>query len=124
MCGTPQRSRITVTGASSPARSSVPSTGGRLAGGNAAERTVMIGLFRVAGGGAWQAEGPYDIFYSRRTRRSRGPMSTIGRSEAHTSELQSLMRISYAVLCLKKKTTTLKTTYKCQQSTPPVKTQI
>src|SRR3546814_9179812 len=26
-----------------------------------------------------------------------------GRSEEHTSELQSLMRISYAVLCLKKK---------------------
>src|SRR3546814_6474295 len=29
-----------------------------------------------------------------------------GRSEEHTSELQSLMRISYAVFCLKKKTTT------------------
>src|SRR3546814_4677635 len=28
------------------------------------------------------------------------------RSEEHTSELQSLMRISYAVLCLKKKKTT------------------
>src|SRR3546814_2424104 len=28
-----------------------------------------------------------------------------GRSEEHTSELQSLMRISYAVFCLKKKTT-------------------
>src|SRR3546814_9315802 len=28
------------------------------------------------------------------------------RSEEHTSELQSLMRISYAVFCLKKKTTT------------------
>src|SRR3546814_4323683 len=27
------------------------------------------------------------------------------RSEEHTSELQSLMRISYAVICLKKKTT-------------------
>src|SRR3546814_8612996 len=27
------------------------------------------------------------------------------RSEEHTSELQSLMRISYAVLCLRKKTT-------------------
>src|SRR3546814_3071208 len=27
-----------------------------------------------------------------------------GRSEDHTSELQSLMRTSYAVLCLKKKT--------------------
>src|SRR3546814_1383929 len=29
------------------------------------------------------------------------------RSEEHTSELQSLMRISYAVLCLKKKNRTL-----------------
>src|SRR3546814_1875182 len=28
-----------------------------------------------------------------------------GRSEEHTCELQSLMRISYAVFCLKKKTT-------------------
>src|SRR3546814_6459294 len=31
------------------------------------------------------------------------------RSEEHTSELQSLMRISYAVFCLKKKTTNTKT---------------
>src|SRR3546814_1086161 len=30
------------------------------------------------------------------------------RSEEHTSELQSLMRISYAVFCLKKKNTTRK----------------
>src|SRR3546814_5832522 len=30
----------------------------------------------------------------------------LGRSEEHTSELQSLMRISYAVFCLKKKTRT------------------
>src|SRR3546814_2643305 len=30
-----------------------------------------------------------------------------GRSEEHTSEPQSLMRISYAVFCLKKKTQTL-----------------
>src|SRR3546814_1615420 len=29
---------------------------------------------------------------------------TLMRSEEHTSELQSLMRISYAVFCLKKKT--------------------
>src|SRR3546814_3757191 len=29
--------------------------------------------------------------------------SLAGRSEEHTSELQSLMRISYAVFCLKKK---------------------
>src|SRR3546814_9393567 len=30
--------------------------------------------------------------------------SILNRSEEHTSELQSLMRISYAVFCLKKKT--------------------
>src|SRR3546814_4362401 len=33
----------------------------------------------------------------------RHPCPTDGRSEEHTSELQSLMRISYAVFCLKKK---------------------
>src|SRR3546814_1274176 len=37
------------------------------------------------------------------------------RSEEHTSELQSLMRISYAVLCLKKKNKT--------ERTQPKKTQ-
>src|SRR3546814_9556038 len=30
-------------------------------------------------------------------------LMSAGRSEEHTSELQSLMRISYAVFCLKKK---------------------
>src|SRR3546814_6275872 len=34
------------------------------------------------------------------------------RSEEHTSELQSLMRISYAVFCLKKKTTNREDTYR------------
>src|SRR3546814_9793336 len=34
------------------------------------------------------------------------------RSEEHTSELQSLMRISYAVFCLKKKKTLIKSTRK------------
>src|SRR3546814_4117214 len=34
------------------------------------------------------------------------------RSEEHTSELQSLMRISYAVFCLKKKTKQIKTTHR------------
>src|SRR3546814_4122090 len=32
-----------------------------------------------------------------------GEVTDIVRSEEHTSELQSLMRISYAVFCLKKK---------------------
>src|SRR3546814_4663148 len=36
------------------------------------------------------------------------PAQCDGRSEEHTSELQSLMRISYAVFCLKQKTTSKK----------------
>src|SRR3546814_1174531 len=39
-----------------------------------------------------------------------------GRSEEHTSELQSLMRISYAVFCLKKK----KKTHKSKQDTKEI----
>src|SRR3546814_10443060 len=34
------------------------------------------------------------------------PLPVMARSEEHTSELQSLMRISYAVFCLKKKNQT------------------
>src|SRR3546814_6406757 len=37
------------------------------------------------------------------SQRRRGRMDCSIRSEEHTSELQSLMRISYAVFCLKKK---------------------
>src|SRR3546814_7315619 len=39
---------------------------------------------------------------------SRRAVTPITRSEEHTSELQSLMRISYAVFCLKKKQNTKK----------------
>src|SRR3546814_6244005 len=42
------------------------------------------------------------------------------RSEEHTSELQSLMRNSYAVFCLKKNTTT----QSCYNSEPPKPTEI
>src|SRR3546814_15007481 len=42
--------------------------------------------------------------HERREHGGRGPAGH--RSEEHTSELQSLMRISYAVFCLKKKTNT------------------
>src|SRR3546814_2749122 len=38
-------------------------------------------------------------------------LSRYFRSAEHTSELQSLMRISYAVFCLKKKQSTYYTTY-------------
>src|SRR3546814_9959796 len=41
--------------------------------------------------------------HPRRSRSMRSSLSAGIRSEEHTSELQSLMRISYAVFCLKKK---------------------
>src|SRR3546814_1485097 len=43
------------------------------------------------------------------------PLSPFGRSEEHTSELQSLMRISYAVFCLKKKNSTTSSTHTYRQ---------
>src|SRR3546814_8769650 len=43
---------------------------------------------------------------ARATPCARGPSPASRRSEEHTSELQSLMRISYAVFCLKKKKNT------------------
>src|SRR3546814_1933031 len=56
--------------------------------------------------------GPRGASAPTATRRKSASISwqsaTACRSEEHTSELQSLMRISYAVFCLKKKTTTFK----------------
>src|SRR3546814_4882020 len=49
-----------------------------------------------------RVEGSRDLRLVRRVARNR--------SEEHTSELQSLMRISYAVFCLKKKTNEQTTT--------------
>src|SRR3546814_1231846 len=65
---------------------------------------------------AWPARSGLDVQVSVGARRGRlAPSSALdagrqsadgavyGRSEEHTSELQSLMRISYAVFCLQKK---------------------
>src|SRR3546814_6553149 len=51
--------------------------------------------------------------------------STPCRSEEHTSELQSLMRISYAVFCLKKKNIEhyIQKTHLCHRHTPEEKTK-
>src|SRR3546814_9653037 len=70
----------------------------------------------VTGGLAGAPLGiPMTKWFARRIRVGRSVFSVIilvvalyilaRRSEEHTSELQSLMRISYAVFCLKKKTT-------------------
>src|SRR3546814_6673661 len=64
-----------------------------------------------------------------RSRAAAMESSTSGRSEEHTSELQSLMRISYAVFCLKKKKgyikwyidkqhTLLNSSHKCENRLP------
>src|SRR3546814_6666405 len=56
-----------------------------------------------AGLARWVAQAPVEPAPQPRPAHRRG-----GRSEEHTSELQSLMRISYAVFCLKKKKQTKK----------------
>src|SRR3546814_10616313 len=43
------------------------------------------------------------FYYSNAAELTREGVDAFARSEEHTSELQSLMRISYAVFCLKKK---------------------
>src|SRR3546814_9996990 len=50
-------------------------------------------------------EQPQRVDRVERLRSARNLHDGQGRSEEHTSELQSLMRISYAVFCLTKKTT-------------------
>src|SRR3546814_3918551 len=54
---------------------------------------------RLDGAALAGIDGEQQVIDPRRTR-----MAFV-RSEEHTSELQSLMRISYAVFCLKQKTT-------------------
>src|SRR3546814_10323869 len=78
--------------------------------------TLFRSVPRPCGGGAPQARLRPPTHgasrdHRRRRRRSAGILPAAvsapdpSRSEEHTSELQSLMRISYAVFCLKKKTT-------------------
>src|SRR3546814_6541913 len=75
---------------------------------------------KLAGKGIWLLTAPACYGKARPFRGKAGlrlahPFSSL-RSEEHTSELQSLMRISYAVFCLKKKITTQHTIhYKIKQ---------
>src|SRR3546814_9801490 len=66
----------------------------RLGGG---EELALIGL---ADGDVGSREVAQDQGSGQRAHRGGRPGRPIIRSEEHTSELQSLMRISYAVLCL------------------------
>src|SRR3546814_7047974 len=48
-------------------------------------------------------DGQFDRLHNGYMRLLHASLDQVSRSEEHTSELQSLMRISYAVFCLKKK---------------------
>src|SRR3546814_10281590 len=64
--------------------------------------TTLFRSGRDGGAGpAGSASGDHSPIWAMRSWRARVRMAF--RSEEHTSELQSLMRISYAVFCLKKK---------------------
>src|SRR3546814_9780788 len=71
-----------------------------------------LGLTTILSGGLlWQSLQsrvvPYVVEVDRLGEaRAVSPADTASRSEEHTSELQSLMRISYAVFCLTKNKTT------------------
>src|SRR3546814_7995431 len=72
-------------------------------------------LFRSGGVAYTRCATPLPIIRRARHRGGRCDSPRQGqarRSEEHTSELQSLMRISYAVFCLKKKTKRLSSTHK------------
>src|SRR3546814_5135978 len=60
-------------------------------------------VFPVVGKSCIPAFGPQGYFT---VHHPSGKIAAENRSEEHTSELQSLMRISYAVFCLKKKKNT------------------
>src|SRR3546814_1856033 len=74
--------------------------------GKAARAAVILVLDDPAPGKAYAICFPAIIDHEQiEIREQIGIPVEIMRSEEHTSELQSLMRISYAVFCLKKKTT-------------------
>src|SRR3546814_6837354 len=76
----------------------------RLHAGPVVERLLQGAGDAVCGDGAGQIRGHHHQGTVAPARgEGRQLHSTASRSEEHTSELQSLMRISYAVLCLKKK---------------------
>src|SRR3546814_3387631 len=93
-CATP----VTITGASSPAFDSAELHETRIV--DSVNRMRHLPELRIAPGDvAVLKPGGMHLMLMR----PHAPLKA-GRSEEHTSELQSLMRISYAVFCLKKTT--------------------
>src|SRR3546814_6799459 len=69
----------------------------------AARMAVMsVGAASADGVVVMLAPSKTEVGWPARSRHKAAGRARSGRSEEHTSELQSLMRISYAVFCLKK----------------------
>src|SRR3546814_9739007 len=64
---------------------------------------VSFALFGFMGVAVWAIQMAWIPFWAAGVVNDLGHWWGYRRSEEHTSELQSLMRISYAVFCLKKK---------------------
>src|SRR3546814_5270754 len=102
-----------VPDAARPARMPTPRTGAPKAAGTPPHGRQLGGStnppspawLSVPSGHAWRRD-PVRPHRPRSSEEEAGAPAGAGaaRSEEHTSELQSLMRISYAVFCLKKKT--------------------
>src|SRR3546814_6221869 len=89
------------------------------------QATSRLTYFRMAFGGAGSAAGHGFADADRLLRGYLASRRIDWRSEQHTSELQSLMRISYAVFCLKKNMThkptlTHETARSCTHITNPL----
>src|SRR3546814_1699657 len=83
-----------------------PPGGGRPPGGALpAGHHLSLRRLRCAAG------GPHTAAPAARLLSAGGDHHHLLRSEEHTSDLQSLMRTSYAVFCLKKKNNTMSITY-------------
>src|SRR3546814_8922761 len=79
--------------------------GGVITGATSGIYSGSSGTLTVDNAGIIRGNGAYDGFDAPPDAGiTIGTASSSVRSEEHTSELQSLMRISYAVFCLKKKT--------------------
>src|SRR3546814_4423598 len=80
-------------------------------------RSDRAGRARGIVAAALKASQRAAIFGAYHSPLSRSPSCHWTRSEEHTSELQSLMRISYAVFCLKKKKISQQTKSRTEQHT-------
>src|SRR3546814_10184020 len=94
--------QISVNGSVARAR-----TGGVQTGGGALTTTQSTAT--LGSGLSWELDLWGRLKETSRAAEGRLGARTADRSDEHTSELQSLMRISYAVFCLKKKITTRNT---------------